>query len=150
MIGVFTAAYVRLAQVESPWVFAVIGFVATYMVLGSNASDKEQQLGWSWSPEDHAVIRGAGYGILLGLPAYILLYLWPELILALPGMADLFTWVFRLAGWLISFWFVKAILFFVVAGYFLNVGFMLLIGGGVAIAAVFDGAKSMFRRSDAA
>ncbi len=145
LLALMTAAYAINRGVTHTWVYATLGFLWTYFMLGSNAHEKgratSDPLGMIQTPEEAAVREGAGLGLGIGLILFIVVYNWPPLVMFIPGVPTFIEWTVRVADWLISLWIVRIVLGFTLLGYVLNFGFVILVGGALLLGAAWSGAK---------
>ncbi len=146
-LALVSLAYASDPTVRHPWLYSTVGFVATYLALGSNAYEIRKELAGSWStPSTDTLggVQGAGIGVLLGLLAYPMIYVWPVLFTAIPGAATLLRWTLLGADWLLQWWIVRIALSLGVLSYLLNAGFMALVGGALLVTAASSGIKRVF------
>jgi hypothetical protein len=145
LLALMTALYATDRGVTHTWAYATLGFLWTYLMLGSNAHEKgratSDPLGMMQTREEAAVREGAGLGLGIGLILFIVVYNWPAVVTFIPGVPLFIEWTIRVADWLVGFWIVRIVLGFTVLGYVLNFGFMILVGGALLLGAAWSGAK---------
>ncbi len=130
-IALITLLFTSNASVSPTWPYFLAGLVWVFFRLGSNAAAKSEERGefglWQ-TTEQEAAATGAAIGVLVGLVAYPVFYLAPQVALFIPGAEWFLTSSLKFGLWLSHFWIVRVILLFTVGGYILNAGFMALIG----------------------
>lgn len=138
-IAVVSLFYSSSKMVRHWWVYALAGFVVTYLSLGSNAHERRKELAqyhyeYGHVPvADMGAVHGAEVGMFAGLIAYPVIYVWPQLIMVIPGAPTLFEWTIRVAEWVTQFWLVRVILGFAVLAYVWQFGLMAVIGGAMLV-----------------
>ena len=95
MISAVTLLHARDESVEHTWVYFFTGFVFVLITLSGNLADKDRRA--------TGAVNGAGWGALLGLILFALIYNWPALISWLPGLLPCLDLIFRVSNWLVSY-----------------------------------------------
>ena len=116
--------WTSLPGAKEPIVYLIIGAAAAFFSLVSYAEGlraKAQGRLLGPAPEDKALWIAASSCLAVGLAGFVLFYLRPQYIMAVPGTDIFFHWVYRLAAWLGGYQVVQLILAVAILGYILFV-----------------------------
>ncbi len=123
-IAMITAHYTAVPGIKEPMMYLIIGAAAAFFSLLSYAEGlraKAQGRLFGPAPEDKALWIAASASLVTGLAAFVLFYLRPQFIMAVPGTDIFFHWVYLLAAWLSGYQIVQIILAVAILGYILFV-----------------------------
>ena len=123
-IAMITTRYGSLPGAKQPIVYLIIGAAAAFFSLVSYAEGlraKAQGRLLGPAPEDKALWIAASSCLAAGFAGFVLFYLRPQYIMAVPGTDIFFHWVYRLAAWLGGYQVVQLILAVAILGYILFV-----------------------------
>lgn len=99
-------------QIARTWPYGLCGFLFTHLALNANLHSRRQSYRESWFPDGgtEASVVGAGYGMVAGVIAYPVFYLYPGIMTSIPGAELFFALVGSACAWLIGFWVVRLLL----------------------------------------
>ncbi|MBN2290367.1 MAG: hypothetical protein JXQ83_13615 [Candidatus Glassbacteria bacterium] len=119
-IALITAHYTSAPGAVGPLVYLAIGALAAFFSLVSYAEGlRAKAQGRLLGPDhtDKALWVAASFSLAAGLAAFVLFYLFPGCLLAVPGTDVFFRWTYRLAAWLSGYRVVQIILAVCILGY---------------------------------
>jgi len=101
LIALSTKLFILTNLIESAWFYIIFGYAfiniftwpnTLYFIRNSN------------NPLEAIRAKGSIYGSLLALIAYPIIYLFPRIIMIIPGSYALFSWLIEIYNLLDSFW----------------------------------------------
>jgi hypothetical protein len=137
LIGLLCRFTVDQPQVVHKWFYLLLGFIAVFLLLGSNAAEKSKARGDdSYSRVVEGAEEGAAYGTWLGIVFFFAVYYVPSVITLLPGAAAFYE-IFDVSAWLNRFWIVRLVLYCVAGSYIVGIFVVSFVTAGVALFGVF-------------
>jgi len=113
MFSAVTLLFARDDAVEHPSLYFLTGIAFMFISLSGNFAGKDQRAKGS--------SLGAGWGLLLGIPLFIVIYEWPFVAFWLPGLVSCLAILFRFSNWLVSYrivrWGISAYMAYLVLGW---------------------------------
>lgn len=133
--SVFFAGLVALAAVvytanrgERTWPYGLCAFLSTYYTMSTHVYEMGQPPTGLRTQVSHPVfvLEGALLGLMVGLVAFVVVYLWPASIGVVPGVLPLVSILVKFSERVSHLWVVRIPLLFVAIGYIFSVGFVAL------------------------
>jgi hypothetical protein len=122
VIAVTARLYATQVEVMHPWIYAIAGFVGTFLVLAGGVQARTKAINESGS-SPLPVAEGAAQGAVIGLPValivYPVFYAFPILIGVLPSVVGFLQWVLEVSRFLGSIWLVRVVVLLGSIGYIL-------------------------------
>lgn len=104
LIAIFTKSFVLHNSIEFSWVYMIMGFVFVNILTWPNTLYFIRNIN---NPLEAIRAKGSIYGSLIAFVAYPIIYLFPAIILTIPGSYTLFSWLLVIYSWLYSFWILR-------------------------------------------
>jgi hypothetical protein len=104
LIALATKSFILHNSIESSWAYMVLGFVFINILTWPNTLYFIRNIN---NPLEAIRANGSIYGSLIAFVAYPIIYLFPAIILTIPGAYPLFSWLLVIYNWLYSFWILR-------------------------------------------
>ena len=101
LIALFTNSFILHNLIEWPWIYVIMGFVFVNILTWPNTLYFIRNIN---NPLEAIRAKGSIYGSLIAFVVYPIIYLFPAIILIIPGARTLFSLLLVIYNWLYSFW----------------------------------------------
>jgi hypothetical protein len=101
LIALTTKIFILHNSIESSWICIVLGFLFINIVTWPNTLYFIRNVN---NPLEAIRAKGSLFGSLIAFVVYPIIYLFPAIILTIPGFYTLFSWLIEIFNWLNLYW----------------------------------------------
>lgn len=137
LVALATVAYTA-NRVASTWPYVSCGLLSTYFVLSTHVYEtgKRPSALRAQVSNPAAVHEGALLGFILGLAAFLIVYLWSVTVGILPGVSQLISVLVGFSERVSHFWPIRIVLLWFVIVYIFKVGVVALLTPVMAVSEI--------------